>query len=292
MGNAETKTTTQRLTPIGNNFWNVRSRFVKFKGLVDIGTHMSIIKLANGNYLLFSTVPLTDDLKQEIDALTDNGKKIEAFVAKHPFHPLAFPGFYQAYPNVPFYGTPRHIRVQKDIKWTGDVNDVGIQKKWEPEVFMRIPAGAEFVAPVPESYNHFNCMWVFHPESKTIHVDDTINYFSNPSMIMKVAGKKKGCMEFHDSLKGPALFPKPESPKQLKEWCDAVIKDWDFDNMCCAHIGNKIGGAKDSFKEVLANSQPLFDKLTAQFTQHAATHADDEEAQECAKYNVDGNECG
>jgi len=290
MGNTETKTTTN-LNQIGPNFWNVRAHFKIIGGLVDIGTHMSIIKLSSGKFLLIDTVPLTDVLKQEIDTLTDSGKLIDAIVATHPFHTLAFPGFYQGYPNAPYYGTPRHLKRQPDIPWVGDVNDLAVRKKWEPEVYMRIPAGAEFIAPVPESYNHFCCVWIFHPESKTIHIDDSINFFSNPSVIMKVAGKKKGCMEFHASLKGPALHPKPESPKLLKEWSEAIINDWDFDNMCCAHIGNKVGGAKVAFQETLTNSQTLFDKLTGQFTK-AVAEAEDEEAKDCAQYNVEGNECG
>jgi len=291
MGNADGKAKTW-LNPIGTNFWNVRASFPILKGLVDIGTQMSVIKLSNGKYLLIDTVPLVADLKHEIDALTEGGTKIEAIVATHPFHTLAFPSFYHGYPNAPFYGTPRHIRRQKDIPWVGAVNDPEVTKKWESEgVFMRIPAGGEFAAPVPEEYNHWSTVWVFHKESRTIHIDDTINYFSNPSMLMKVVGKKKGCMEFHDSIKGPALYPKPESPGLFKAWVESVIKDWDFDNMVIAHIGNKIGGAKGALQETLTNSQPLFDKLSANFAQNA-TEPDDEDAKDCAKYNVEGNECG
>jgi len=295
MGNADTKTKTW-LTPIGTNFWNVRAHFPMMKGLVDIGTHMSIIKLSTGKFLVISTVQLNPDLKHEIDTLTNNGADIEAVIATHPFHTLAFPAFYQSYPKAPFYGTPRHMRRQKDIPWAGTVNDPVVMKKWESEgVFMRIPDGGDFVAPVPEEYNHWSSVWVFHRDSKTIHIDDTINYFSNPSVLMKVVGKKKGCMEFHDSLKGPALYPKPESPGQFKTWVESLLKDWDFDNMCCAHIGNKIGGAKQSLQDTLTNSQPIFDKLTTQFKEQTASHEDDEDtkdAKDCAKYNVEGAECG
>jgi len=291
MGNADTKSKTC-LNPIGTNFWNVRASFPILKGLVDIGTHMSIIKLNNGKFLIVSTVPLHPELKQELDALTDNGAKLEAVVATHPFHTLAFPGFHQTYPKVPFYGTPRHIRKQKDIPWAGAVNDPAVMKMWEADgVYLRIPDGGEFVAPVPEEYNHWSSVWVFHKESKSIHIDDTINYFSNPSMLMKVVGKKKGCMEFHDSIKGPALYPKTDSPAKFKTWVENIIKDWDFDNLCCAHIGNKIGGGKQALQETLTNSQPMLDKLAASFAQ-TTDEPDSEDAKDCAKYNVEGNECG
>lgn len=62
---------------------------------------MSLIKLASGKFLVIDTVPLEDDQKAALDQLTDNGALIEAVVATHPFHTLAFPAFYKAYPNVP-----------------------------------------------------------------------------------------------------------------------------------------------------------------------------------------------
>jgi len=104
-------------------------------------------------------------------------------------------------------------------------------------------------------------------------------------------------MEFHDSIKGPALYPKPESPALFKAWVESIIKDWDFDNMCCAHIGNKIGNAKQSLQETLTNSQPLLDKLAARFKQEqeASQSEDDQDvkdAKDCANYNVEGAECG
>ena len=38
------------------------------------------------------------EAKAELDILTDKGRLIEAVVATHPFHTLAFPDFYAQYP--------------------------------------------------------------------------------------------------------------------------------------------------------------------------------------------------
>src|SRR3989338_2179501 len=108
------------LREVGKGFFNLRSPFKLF-GLVNIQTHMSFLKLSNGKYLLVDTVPLTEDAKSEIDILTDNGKNIEAVIATHPFHTMSFEQFYKAYPNVPYYGTPRHLRNIKSVPWTGDI---------------------------------------------------------------------------------------------------------------------------------------------------------------------------
>lgn len=132
---------TPQLNQIGPGFWNVRTSFKLFK-IVDIGTHMSVIQLRSGNFLVIDTVEMNDGLKKELDDLTNNGTKIEAVVGVHPFHTLAFPGFYKLYPDAKYYGTPRHLRNLKDIKWTGQLdNNKESLSKWEPEVELRIPAG-------------------------------------------------------------------------------------------------------------------------------------------------------
>jgi hypothetical protein len=287
MGNSNT-TTEKQIHAITPEFYNIRTSFKLFKGIVDIGTHMSLIKLSSGKYLVIDTVPLDDELKQELDQLTNNGNDIEAVVATHPFHTLAFPGFYKAYPNVPYYGTPRHLRIQKDIPWAGNImNELD---RWAPDVQMRIPAGAEFVAPQPESYNHFTCVWVFSTAARTIHVDDTINYVDTPSLLFKLAGKKAGQMEFHMSIKGPGLYPTEDAPVQFKQWVLDILRDWDFDNACCAHVGRKIGGAHALLERTLKEAQPLFDKLIKRHQGKLMVDLDD--GKDCAQYNVNGNECG
>jgi len=290
MGNENSAPQT-RLVMIGPGFWNIRASFKKLAGLIDIGTHMSIIKLSNDKFLIIDTVPLDENLKKEIDELTENGKKIEAVVATHPFHSLAFPDFYKTYPNTLYYGTPRHVRNQTFIPWGGHVHDEEIRKKWEPDVQMRIPAGAEFIAPEPEAYNHFNSMWVYHPKSATIHVDDTVNYFQDPGLILKMVGKNKGKMEFHDSMKGPGLHPTPEAPLQFKSWVEDILKDWDFDNICCAHIGVKIGGAKKLLEETLSKNIPFFTELV-EANKKKTPIKEEDTGEDCRKYNVEGNDCG
>ncbi|CAF3965228.1 unnamed protein product, partial [Rotaria sp. Silwood1] len=141
------------LYSIGPNFWNIRGRF-KILKLFDIGTQMSIIRLRNGKFIILDTVEMNDHLRQQIDHLTNYGKNIKAVIA--------------------YYGTPRHLRRLTEIPWRGDLTDCNVRKKWEPEVEMRIPAGAEFVNPQPESRNHFISVFVYHRASRTLHVDDTI----------------------------------------------------------------------------------------------------------------------
>ncbi|KAJ3094853.1 hypothetical protein HDU97_007525 [Phlyctochytrium planicorne] len=243
--------TTSRIQEIGPGYFNIRAPFKFLFGLVDIGTQMSLIRLKSGKFLAIDTVELTPSLKDEIDKLTDNGSLIEAVIGTHPYHTLYFPGFYEKYPNTKYYGTPRHLRIFPDIPWAGDVNEESVRKLWEPEVEMRIPDGAEFVNPLPERTNHFSNVFVFHKASRTIHVDDTIMYFKDPGMALRMAGFSDGRMDFHRSITGPGLLPTPDAPQKFQCWVAKLIHDWDFDNISSAHNGCKIGGAKKQLQDTL-----------------------------------------
>jgi hypothetical protein len=129
------------LYEIGPGFWNVRSSFKLFAKMVDIVTQMSIIRLSDGNFVVFDTVELNDHLIGQINRLTDNGNLIEGVVGTHPFHTRSFLAFYRAYPQAAYYGTPRHLRQLPQIPWLGSLGDCNVRQKWEPDVEMRIPAG-------------------------------------------------------------------------------------------------------------------------------------------------------
>ena len=151
--NVTHKVDRNELRQIGPGFWNVRGRFKILAKLIDIETHMSFIKLHNGNFLVIGTIELDDELRQEINHLTENGKKIEAVLGIHPFHTLAFPAFYQSYPNAMYYGTPRHLRRLTQIPWIASLDDCQMRRKWEPEVQLRIPSGLSLSVRVISVYS-------------------------------------------------------------------------------------------------------------------------------------------
>lgn len=61
---------------------------------------MSLLQLASGRFLVLDTIGLVPPVKAWLDDLTDQGDKIEAVIATHPFHTLYFPAFHKAYPKV------------------------------------------------------------------------------------------------------------------------------------------------------------------------------------------------
>lgn len=251
---------------IGPDFWNFRGSHAHLMGLVDIGTQMSLIRLESGRFLVIDTIHLSAVQKRQLDKLTENGNLIEAVLCTHPFHTLYAASFYQNYPKALYYGTPRHLRVVKSVKWEGDLKSSCNRGKWLPEIDMSIPDGAEFVAPLPEKTNHFSCVFVFHAKSGTIHINDTIMVGFKPGVLLKLGGFKHGDLSFHPSLKGPGLYQTENAPFLFRDWLKGVITNWDFDNICAAHMGNKLGGAKLALTELIDKSESLFQKLSKRHT--------------------------
>lgn len=63
---------------------------------------------------------------------------------------------------------------------------------------------------------------------------------NNPGILLKIAGYKHGSLSFHPTIKSVGLKPTPEAPYQFRDWVRGIIKDWNFDNIVSAHMGNKV----------------------------------------------------
>ncbi|KAJ3234847.1 hypothetical protein HDU78_005598 [Chytriomyces hyalinus] len=255
-------------------------------GLINVGTHMSFIRLSSGKFVAVSAVDLDAEAKAEVDRLTANGKNIESVLATNPFHTMAFEPFYALYPDARYYGTPRHIRNIKTIPWAGSVADDAVLKMYEPEIEMRIPAGAEFNDPKPEATNHFSGLVVYHRASKTLlcvstpsadtfqksdaqltpksFKDDCFSVHKDPNVLLRLAtGATPNSIGFHWSLKNQALHKSPDAAKLFYGWMLSLVKDWDFENMCCAHgDGVMIGGARGALQVGLDKLKPSLDEFS------------------------------
>lgn len=252
-----------RIVTIGRSFYNIRSPFKVLFGLIDVGTHMSLIRLNTGKFIIIDTIEIDIELKMYIDELTNNGELIEAVLATHPFHTVYFPAFYKLYPNAKYYGCPRHIKNITSITWEGNFQNETTLKLWESEnIYLRIPDGVEFINPAET--NHFSSVFVFHQPSRTIHVDDTIGYHHNPGCVLRcVAGARANKMNFWNLKIG--LKHDNDAPMQFKRWIEKLILDWDFDNVCTAHSANKIGGAKEELRQTLDRDEAKLISLSKKY---------------------------
>jgi hypothetical protein len=245
---------------IGTNFKNVRAS-LKVLPFLDIGTHMSLIKLSTGKFVIIDTILVSDSDKAILDELTSNGDNIEAVIGTHPFHTLYFNQFYKWYPKAKYYGTPRHLRLLTDVPWTGDITQ-NLQLYDTEEIFMRIPDGSDID---PKDENHFACVFVYHQSSKTLHVDDTIMCYESPGCFLRTIGCRAGQVSFWLGGLAKGIKPIKGAPDQFRTFMESILTDWDIDNLVTAHTGNKIGNAKDAIRATLQAATPTLDKLAKKY---------------------------
>ncbi len=105
-------------------------------------------------------------------------------------------------------------------------------------------------------------VFIYHPSSRTLHVDDTIMYRDKLTRLLRLFGHSDGVMVFHPSIKGPGLHPTAEAPYLFRDWMRNMQHDWQFDNICCANMDVKIGGAHAGVVKLLEKTEPLFAKLS------------------------------
>jgi len=266
------------LMQVGPGHWNIRGSLTMACGLIDVGTHMSLLKLKSGKFLAIDTINLKPEMKSEVDILTVNGTLIDACIATHPFHTLFFKPFAALYPGVKLVGTPRHIRMFPELTWDGATIDTRLDDWKAQGVEMRIPAGAEFIKPTDG--NHFSCVFVFHQQSRTLFVDDTLMFIS-PShsgrclscCLPCLASKMLLHVTAFDGDMNTGLIPQPESVDLFLAWMHNVLEDWDFDTLCTAHTGNKVGGAKEAARNMLKGYEESFAKLKQNYQKLAGDMA-------------------
>jgi len=72
---------------ISDDFWNIRGSY-KVRGLVEIGTHVSLVRLGSGRFVFLDSYSLEGPAREFVDALTDGGEDLEAVINLHPFHTM------------------------------------------------------------------------------------------------------------------------------------------------------------------------------------------------------------
>lgn len=268
----------RHLQEIGPGFWNVRAP-LRVLG-VEVGTHMSLARLRDGGIVAIDTVSLTEQpgLREEIDTLTEGGRRLTAVLGTHPFHTAFFPGFHEAYPGGPgrqYYAAPRLLWLYPEIPWAGNITDV--LGRW-PDLGMLLPEGGDFVAPEPADRNHLMNVFVLHRPSRTVHNDDTVMVvppagpgtgpgtgrgWAWPLLSLFLESFRPG-MHFHPSLWSEGLRRTGEAPGQFEASMERLLA-WDFENLCSAHVGNSLGDARGQVRQLLDDSRQRLRELAAKY---------------------------
>lgn len=220
----------EQILNISGNFWNIRGDF-KIGGILNIGTHASIVRCTNGKFVLLDAYTLHGKLKNQVDALTNNGADLEAIINLHPFHTIHVQRVHELYPNAKLYGTQRHHDKFSELPWQPQLTESNeFAALFADDFEFSVPAGVDFIS--NNENLHFSSVLAYHKASKTIHSDDTLMYLKFPSIIGVL---KKPEISFHMTLP-QTLEKRSGAALDFRNWATQLTVKWaDAENLCAAH---------------------------------------------------------
>lgn len=230
-----------KLIQLSDNFWNIRGSF-KIAGFIDIGTQASLVRLASGKFLFLDSYTLSGSVLREVDQLTNQGKNVVAVLNLHPFHTIHVAWMHDRYPMARHFGTERHLAKFPELDWQPSLTeDAKTHAMFAADLEFSIPRGVDFIS--DDENVHFSSVLVFHPASKTIHVDDTLMYIRLP-LLLRFFGLTDS-LSLHPTL-AKVLEKREGAARDFREWLLALAEDWKSTvNLCAAHTNILRAGKND-----------------------------------------------
>lgn len=217
------------MNPLAESFWNLRGDF-KIAGVLNIGTHMSVVRRESGRFVVIDCCALQESQRNQLMALTSEGKEVDAVVHVHPFHTLHVEATHQLFPKATHYGTARHREKAPGLPWAGKPVETWGAKHPLDDVFeFSVPDGVQFVC--PDERIHVASVLVRHLASGIVHVDDTFNVLAAPG---KLGGLlPQSSLRMHPML-GKALKPEAGAADAYATWACQLAKRWAGTPIVCA----------------------------------------------------------
>jgi hypothetical protein len=248
----------------GNGFWNARGSF-RIAGVLEGGTHASLVAMEGGRFLWLDSVTLTGDALDGAMALTDGGKKVDAILNLHPFHTMHCEWAHRQFPGARLYGTARHKAQLPGLKWEEElVEGEGVAARFAGLLDLSVPRGIDFIS--TKNRVHTSSVLALHKASGTVHSDDTLSYTVLPFPIRLL--KEETAVFFHPRLPA-ALEERPGAAAEFRVWARALAERWsDARRLCAAHNGIRDLPERDFGARVLAalaRVEPVLAKHEARF---------------------------
>ena len=231
----------EQIRQISDDFWNIRGEF-KIGGILDIGTHASLVQRANGKFVLLDAYTLQGEVKERVDAISKNGGDIEAILNLHPFHTIHVQKVHEQFPNAKLYGTQRHIEKFPDLSWQPELTESEeCADLFADDFDFSVPAGVDFIS--SNEKLHFSSVLAYHKASKTIHSDDTLMYLQLPGLLGMFIEPD---ITFHMTLP-KTLEKRAGAVKDFRAWATRLAEQWgDAENLCAAHSAILLGSENQS----------------------------------------------
>jgi len=131
----------QNIIQISDDFWNIRGSF-RIGGLIDIGTHASLARLANGKFVFLDSYAFSGHVARELNRITQNGADVEAVVNLNPFHTVHVEAMHRHFPGDKIYGTARHLSNFPDLPWEAfRTEEKALHSRYAGDFAFSVPEG-------------------------------------------------------------------------------------------------------------------------------------------------------
>lgn len=225
-----------KVIQIADNFWNIRGSF-KIAGVIDIGTQVSLVKLAIGKYVFLDSYTLDGSVLEKVNGLTRDGKDVAAVLNLHPFHTVHVKWMHEQFPDAKHYGTARHLEQFPELQWQATcTEDPATHEKFASDFEFSVPRGVDFIS--DDEKLHFSSVLAFHPASQTIHVDDTLMYIRLP-LLLRFFGLPDA-VSFHPTL-ASVLEKREGAVHDFRQWANELVDNWqNAKHLCAAHTATLV----------------------------------------------------
>ena len=218
------------LRELDQEIW-VADRPQRFYGL-EVGTRMTVFRLADGSLLLHSPVALDAELRQELDAIG----RVRFTVAPNRVHHLYAGKVAEAYPEARLWVAPGLERKRPDLVFAGVLGDEA-PAEWKDQVDQVFFRGRPYE----------NEVVFFHRASRTLILCDLAFNFgpraAAPTRLLMRLLRSYG--RFGPSKLDPWLI---RDRRAARESLGRILT-WDFDRVVVAHGDVLESGGREALRE-------------------------------------------
>lgn len=217
-----------RVKAVADGFWNIRGSFRL--GPVDLGTHTSLVRLADGRHVFLDAYTLDDETRRWAETtMGDAGPA--AIINLHPFHTVHVEAMASAFPNAKLYGTARHHERFAGLRWEKErTEDEAFAALFDADFSFSVPRGVDFVPKNPNL--HFASVVALHRSSRVMHVDDTLVVAKLPKPLRSL---KREVVSMHPTL-AVVLERRTGAAAAFRTWTKELVElGRQADTLCAAH---------------------------------------------------------
>lgn len=219
------------LVPLAQDIWTTASSQV-FLGM-DVGSRMTVVRLASGFLLVHSPLRPTDAIRRELSALGE----VRFIIAPNKYHHLYAGEFAAAFPDARLYGAPGLAEKRKDLRFHGTLSD-------EPEAFWEDSLNQHVFQGIPA----VNEVVFFHPVSRTVIFTDLVfNFSSDLTPGQKLFALLDGVYE-KTAVSRLTRYILLGDRKKARLSADKIL-EWDFDRVVLAHKDVVHDGGYDAVRK-------------------------------------------